>query len=162
MACPDDAGRARRVHKRHVHLGVLVTPRNAGRSKASIFLPKADSNAAFVPAQGGDASTRNVRARQVLDDDVRGAAPHATCPGYWKRRRLDVLTRELEGHNAMIGAFAKLLKEAAPEGLTPESEIENHPDYEDFTPENLARDFPEMGAALAKTAKFLRGKKLID
>ena len=82
--------------------------------------------------------------------------------GYWKRRRLDVLTRELEGYNVMVGAFAKLLKEAAPEGLTPESEIENHPDYEDFTPENLARDFPEMGAAVAKTARLLRGKKLID
>ena len=62
----------------------------------------------------------------------------------------------------MIGAFAKLLKEAAPEGLTPESEIENHPDYEDFTLDNLAQDFPEMGTALAKTARLLLGKKLID
>jgi hypothetical protein len=79
---------------------------------------------------------------------------------YWKRRRLDVLTHELEGYNALVGVFAKLLNESAPEGLTPESEIENHPDYQDFTLEKLARDFPEMHAAVAKTAKLLRRAKL--
>ena len=79
---------------------------------------------------------------------------------YWKRRRLDVLMRQLEGYNALVGAFARMFKEAVPEGLTLQSEIEQHPDYADFTLEKLARDFPEMHAAVARTAKLLQKEKV--
>ena len=64
-----------------------------------------------------------------------------------------MLTRQLEGYNALVGAFARMFKEAVPEGLTVRSEIEQHPDYADFTLEKLARDFPEMHAAGEAPAK---------
>ena len=79
---------------------------------------------------------------------------------YWKRRRLDVLTRQLEGYNALVGAFARMFKEAVPEGRSLRSEIEQHPDYADFTLEKLASDFPEMHAAVARTAKLLQKEKV--
>ena len=76
--------------------------------------------------------------------------------GYWRTRRLDVLAHELNGYNALIGAFAKLLKQAVPAGHRVETAIEHHPDYEQFTVEKLAADFPEMHAAVQRTARALR------
>ena len=76
--------------------------------------------------------------------------------GYWRSRRLDALGRCVGEYNVFIGAMSKLLQEAAPPGHRVESEIEHHPDYEQFTIEKLAADFPEMHAAVARTAGLLR------
>ncbi len=75
---------------------------------------------------------------------------------YWRKRRLDVLARQVGRYNAFIGAFAQVLKASVPPGQTVESEIENHPDYAELTLDRLSADFPELARAVRKTAEALR------
>ncbi len=76
--------------------------------------------------------------------------------GYWRSRRLDTLGGRVGEYNVFIGAMAKVFKAAVPPNCQLETEIEHHPDYEQFTIEKLAADFPEMHAAVARTAGLLR------
>ena len=76
--------------------------------------------------------------------------------GYWRNRRLDTLSEKVGSYNAMIGAFSRALKGIVPTGAEVQSEIENHPDYKQFTVENLVANFPEMHAAVARTIDLMK------